>query len=49
MDVFLIFSGVVVAALCAVIVGFDYWSMRSLSDLERAERQALDKLMRASS
>ena len=49
MDMFLIYSGVVIVTLCAVIVGFDYWSMRSLSDLERAERQALDKLMRASS
>ena len=46
MDTFLILSGVVVAMLCTVIVGFDYLSMRRLTDLERTERQTLDSLMR---
>ena len=45
MDVFLVSSGAIASVLCAVIVGFDHWSMRRLSDMERAERQALSKLM----
>ena len=49
MDVFLIMSGAIVAMLCAVIAGFDYWSMRRLTDLEQAERKALAELMSARS
>lgn len=45
MDAMLILSGAVVALLCAGIVGFDYWSMRQLTELERAERQAVASLM----
>jgi hypothetical protein len=46
MDAFLVLSGAIVAAICTGIVGFDYWSMRRPTDMERAEREALDHLMR---
>jgi hypothetical protein len=46
MDAYLVLSGAIAAVICAGIVGFDYWSMRRLTDMERAEREALDHLMK---